>query len=73
MEPRAPPKAGLATQPAALPCPPARLQEWVEVEEQQLVHAHGARNHVEHGQPRLKPLVPALQPLEQLLRKALRR
>ncbi len=50
---------------------PACLKEGVEVEEEQLVHAHGARHHVEHGEPRLKPLVPALQPLEQLLGKAL--
>lgn len=50
---------------------PACLQKGVEVEQQQLVHAHGARHNIDERDARLKPLPPALQPPKQLLRPAL--
>ena len=43
------------------------LQEGVEVEQHQLVHANGARHDAHHEQPRLEALVAAVQPRKQAL------
>ena len=49
------------------------LEEGVEVEQQQLVHANRARHDGDDAQPRLEALVAAVEPREQALHEGLRR
>ena len=52
--------------------PQVALQEGVEVEQDELVHAHDARDESDHGRARLHLLSAALlEPHKQLLRKGL--